>query len=160
VEIHNDFFQSIPLLQSICIPASVKVLRQSCFEKLARLVSVTFEQVSQVHLIERFAFSGCKSLTSIVLPLSIQIIDAKAFRLCSSLTQVIFEGDFWGMKIDRLAFAECPLLNANSFITMQIYWPSQELVSGHPASLSDPEDDYLAGFDQALIDLLTLFSGK
>jgi hypothetical protein len=60
------------------------------------LISVVFEENSQLKTIGSYAFSDSESLSSITIPSTVTSIGAKAFAGCSGLTNVIFEDtDNW-----------------------------------------------------------------
>ncbi len=96
-------FFSCSALKTIVIPASVETIGQSAFKKCTSLLSVSFEDGSQLKSIEggyfhgsnstwdpdRYmgAFSDCSSLLSIEIPAS---VGDYAFYRCNALKQVSF----------------------------------------------------------------------
>jgi hypothetical protein len=66
-------------LKSICIPASVEILRKSCFECCFGLTELEFERGSQLTRIESFALKSCDILKSLCIPSSVSSIDVSAF---------------------------------------------------------------------------------
>jgi hypothetical protein len=80
-------------LQSICIPYSVELLGEHCFEGCGSLSTVTFESGSKLTRIEQYAFSGCSSLRSISLPASLEMIDGSALLLTGISRITIEDGN-------------------------------------------------------------------
>jgi hypothetical protein len=83
-------------LNSICIPASVEVIRSSFGEdgdltfRYSPLETVTFEAGSRLREIRNCPFFHCDSLKAICLPASVQSMDARSF-LFSSLREICIE---------------------------------------------------------------------
>jgi hypothetical protein len=82
-EIPSHFFGRFFSLQSICIPASVEVIRKYAFAACCLspppVLTLTFEAGSKLQRIETGAFSECSSLKSICLPASVTEIGGGAF---------------------------------------------------------------------------------
>jgi hypothetical protein len=62
------------LFESICIPSSVEVLRESCFFACSTLRTVTLGAESKLRLIERNAFDCRRSLKLVSVPASVEVI--------------------------------------------------------------------------------------
>jgi hypothetical protein len=77
--IEEDVFSGCDNLESIYIPASVKVIPSNCFADLHSLTSLIFEPGSKLTEIQDLAFSRCRSLKSISLPATLSVIDSMAF---------------------------------------------------------------------------------
>lgn len=86
-------------LMSIEIPASVEIIGEYAFSSLTNLTSVTFEENSNLRVIETEAFVET-SLTAIEIPASVETIGDAAFRNCSALKEVIFQK---GIKLKTIA---------------------------------------------------------
>jgi hypothetical protein len=67
-QIQAGVFCCCPSLKSICIPASVEIICESCFSRCDLLSSITFERQSVLAQIGREAFANCPLLQSISLP--------------------------------------------------------------------------------------------
>jgi hypothetical protein len=76
--------------ESIRIPFSVHCLTPYCCAWKTTLITVEFEPISHLWVIDEFAFFGCESLRSICIPSSVKLLPAKAFRGCASLERVSF----------------------------------------------------------------------
>jgi hypothetical protein len=77
--LEDSTFLGCSSLSSICIPSSVDIIGQKCFDSCASLSRVTFEDDSKLSRIERDAFRDCFSLTSICLPATVQSVASGAF---------------------------------------------------------------------------------
>jgi hypothetical protein len=84
-------FASCRSLEEICIPSSVEVLCEKCFEFCSCLRIVRFESASKLVRIEGRAFSECGSLESMCIPSTVEILSACSFYSCRSLHLVRFE---------------------------------------------------------------------
>jgi hypothetical protein len=67
-------FENCPLLESICIPSSVRKLGRHCFSGCQNLSTVSFESGSQLSSAESPLFEQCPSLSAIRIPRSLQHI--------------------------------------------------------------------------------------
>jgi hypothetical protein len=118
-ELDMCILHTCPWLESICIPASVEVIRfcspadDNCLVEDSAVERITFEEGSQLREIQKASFSGCYSLESICLPASVQSMEGSSFRW-SSLSEVSVESgnrffrasgpfllDFAGVRIVR-----------------------------------------------------------
>jgi hypothetical protein len=71
-------------LESFTVPASVRTIGESCFERCCSLREISFARPSTLRTVARRAFAGCK-LSSIRIPASTQEIDGSAFAGCPLL---------------------------------------------------------------------------
>ena len=93
-EIGPNAFLNNTYLQRLTIPYSVTHIRSDAFDFCSSLVSIVFEDGSQLQVIEDFAFLYCSSLTSITIPTSVTSIgETMTFSGCSSLTTVTIESE-------------------------------------------------------------------
>jgi hypothetical protein len=76
-------------MTSVFIPASVKEVGSNAFNGCNELISVVFEEGSQLERISVGMFGGCISLKDIVLPNNLKIIDEFAFGSCISIESLI-----------------------------------------------------------------------
>jgi hypothetical protein len=86
-------------LRSICIPASVELLGDSCFNSCGSLAQFTFEPGSRLAQIGTCAFAHCSALTSICIPVQVETIPAACFHSAKSLAELSFEE---GSKLTRI----------------------------------------------------------
>ena len=86
--------------------------RYGFFQSCRNLVSVTFEDNSQLTSIGVNAFSGCSSLKSIEIPNSVASISSSAFSGCSSLESVTFEDNSQLTSIEGSIFSKCSSLES------------------------------------------------
>lgn len=91
-------------LKSITIPASVTTIERGAFMG-SGISKITFEEGSNLSLIEHEAFVDCTNLYSIILPNGLTTIDGKTFVGCTSLTSVVLPNSL--TTIDGSAFAGC-----------------------------------------------------
>lgn len=89
---------------SITIPNSVKSIGEEAFAYCLSLVSVTFEENSQLTSIGENAFSCCTHLASITIPDGVTSIGSGAFLHCDSLTSVTIPSSV--TSIGSLTFAD------------------------------------------------------
>ncbi len=92
-------------LQKITIPASVTTIKAGAFYGCTNLVSLFFEQNSNLQKLDGIcikddfydrywgygAFGQCTSLQNVIIPAAVKEIATAAFMGCTSLSQVIFE---------------------------------------------------------------------
>ncbi|MEE1118965.1 MAG: leucine-rich repeat domain-containing protein, partial [Bacteroidales bacterium] len=79
-------------LIAISIPNTVTSIGDYAF-KNTPLVSITFEENSNLLTIGSYAFQYCSSLASIIIPKSVKSFGSYAFGSCSALSTVTFEED-------------------------------------------------------------------
>jgi hypothetical protein len=96
--------------QTVKIPASVKTIRPKAFCDNRSLVSIIFEQGSQLETIERYVFSYCSCLQNIEIPANVETIGDGPFSHCTSLTNVTFEQGSQLNTINDNAFQKCSSL--------------------------------------------------
>ena len=87
----GNFYLNNELVTELSIPDSVTSIGSYAFSGCNGLMSVTFDENSQLTSIGSYAFYKCSSLTSIIIPGSVTSIESYAFYGCSSLTNVTFE---------------------------------------------------------------------
>jgi hypothetical protein len=128
------------LLTSICIPLSVRVLCQHCFDGCGSLSRVTFQSGSRLLAIHSHVFRGCSSLRSICIPRSVEILSQMCFSECRSLSIVTFESRSHLRDIEYSAFCGCTSL-------MSIRIPSSlgDWLVGKWYYLEIPEVQYRVG---------------
>ena len=89
----TNMFYGCTALETVTLPASLKVIGSSAFYNLKALTSVTItdtkETPSQLIMIGYNSFYG-SAIEEIRIPASIEIIDQYAFQKCESLTNVEF----------------------------------------------------------------------
>ncbi len=85
-------------INSVIIPASVTLIKDYAFKDCNTLISVIFEEESQLEKIGSYAFSGCSSLEIISVPSTVKTIDTHAFSGCESLNQITLP--FVGREVD------------------------------------------------------------
>jgi hypothetical protein len=81
------------ITMKICIPSSVEMLGQECFNGCESLSTVTFESGSQLSSIAESAFRYCFSLSSICCPSYLQTILARYQALLKLPAAGLPEGD-------------------------------------------------------------------
>ncbi|XFA99145.1 leucine-rich repeat protein [Candidatus Izemoplasma sp. B36] len=96
-------------LTSITIPSSVINIGVSAFQYCFDLVSVTFEENSQLEIINTYTFDHCENLPSIEIPASVIKIDDRAFYYCYELTELTFESGSNLLYIEEQAFDKTDL---------------------------------------------------
>ncbi len=78
-------------MKSIIVPNSVTSLGIGAFAECYNLQTVTFEDNSQLQIIDSETFMGCISLTSITIPSSVTSIGEFAFTGCNSMDYMMVE---------------------------------------------------------------------
>ncbi len=107
-EIASAAFRRNASITSVVIPHSVTVIGESAFSDCASLLSVVFEDESQLDVIETSAFEYCRSLKNFTIPESVTEIGDYAFRTCSELTKVRISENI--VTIGYEAFLDCEKL--------------------------------------------------
>jgi hypothetical protein len=95
-------------LTSITIPSNVINIEDGAFSR-SGIVSVSFQEPSNVRTISSGSFQDCTRLTSINIPNSVTSIGNNAFRNCSSLTSITIPNSV--MSIGNESFAQSGLLS-------------------------------------------------
>ena len=75
-------------IENIVIEKHVKTIGAYAFSGLEKLVSVSFNEESELEVIEEYAFAGCKELTEIKLPEKLEKLGEAAFADCEKLRSV------------------------------------------------------------------------
>ena len=76
-------------IEHIVIGKDVEKIGAYAFKGLEKLVSVSFEDYSQLTVIEEYAFADCKELTEITLPDKLEKLGEAAFANCKKLAKVV-----------------------------------------------------------------------
>jgi len=97
-------------IASLTIPKSVTTIGNSSFNNCNKLVTFTFQESSNLNLIDSNAFYGCAFLTSILIPDSVTAIGSDVFRDCVKLSSVKLPVNASFIKIDTRVFYNCSLL--------------------------------------------------
>ena len=75
-------------VENIVIGKHVKTIGAYAFSGLEKLVNVSFDDESEIEIIEEYAFAGCKELTEIKLPEKLEKLGEAAFADCAKLSSV------------------------------------------------------------------------
>jgi ferredoxin len=114
------------------------------------LKEVTFEDDSELKLIERAAFSST-GLTSIQVPKRVETIGFRCFMMCLSLREVTFEEGSNLRCIQDSAFFECPLQSFR--IPRHVSELSAESVKGLTSVSIDSENEHFKIDGPCLYDI-------
>ena len=76
-------------IENIVIEKHVKTIGAYAFSGLEKLVSVSFDEESELEVIEEYAFAGCKELTEIKLPEKLEKLGEAAFADCEKLRWIL-----------------------------------------------------------------------
>ena len=71
-------------IENIVIEKHVKTIGAYAFSGLEKLVSVSFDEESELEVIEEYAFAGCKELTEIKLPEKLEKLGEAPLRTARS----------------------------------------------------------------------------
>jgi hypothetical protein len=93
--------------ENMVIGREYNALGTNSFTHQQSVVTVAFEEDSQLALILAGAFSHCSSLKSISIPASVKRIAHACFDGCSSLSEVTFESGSELVKVGRYLFRQC-----------------------------------------------------
>jgi hypothetical protein len=89
---HTDEFSSEAFsLRQICIPSSIQVISEDCFDCCGDLSHLAFEFGSKLTIISRAAFWCCSALQSICIASSVETISEHCFGHCRCLSHLRFE---------------------------------------------------------------------
>jgi hypothetical protein len=80
---------SMSVLASITLSASVEIIEGGCFRRCNRLMTVTFPPDSKLRRIERQAFWGCSSLEVLCIPSCVEYVGKQCFARCNSLSSLV-----------------------------------------------------------------------
>ena len=75
-------------ITKLTIPAKVKTINKSVFEKCKYIESVKFASGSKLATIKKYAFRYCENLNNITLPSTLKTIEYRAFGSCTSLEKM------------------------------------------------------------------------
>lgn len=125
-------------LKGVKIPASVKSIGKFAFsawgkapgetDESSSLITVEFEENSQLETIGNAAFQDCKSLTRIVIPEGVKNIGSSAFLGCSALEYAEIPSTV--TYVGHAAFKSCTNVKAVCKISASCY-ESQGMLSGN-----------------------------
>jgi hypothetical protein len=107
--------------ENAIVRRDICILGKRRFMGLSFLVSVAFEDGSQLTQIQASAFMDCSRLQSICIPSRVKIIGDSSFESCLSLSELIFES---GSKLNRIgdrAFCGCRALRSIT-VPSQLEW--------------------------------------
>jgi hypothetical protein len=90
-------------LRRFKVPASVEIIKESCFEGVKSLCELTFEGESRLKRIQKNAFRET-SLRSVKIPASVEYIGSFCFYDCKVLSEVTFEPNSRLKEICEKAF--------------------------------------------------------
>ena len=102
-------FSSLHYLESLALPASLRIINESAFEDCRSLSQVTFAANSDLTTIGNWAFYNCHELASIAIPEGVTEIGKGAFYGCSYMSGVKMPASL--RQIGDNAFANCQTLN-------------------------------------------------
>ena len=106
---------SLPAIEEITLPSTLKTIGVVAFVGCTSLRTVNFEDNSQLTSIGGQAFDSCSSLTSITIPEGVTSIGSYAFSDCSSLETVDFGENSQLTSIGSYAFSDCSSLETVDF---------------------------------------------
>ena len=121
-------------IQSVTIPKSVTIIRNSAFKNTFMLTNVEFSSGSNLSIIGREAFAN-SSIENIIIPASVNVIRERAFENAYELQSVVFETDSNLERIESLAFSWNPIIqsydlpNNLSFIAMDAFLSNKSLTA-------------------------------
>jgi hypothetical protein len=92
-------------LTSIEIPNSVTVMDHYAFAHCTSLTEVTFEEGSQIPILNQYVFYMCTLLENVDLPVGLTFIDGFAFGFCESLESITILNTI--TEIGTGAFSDC-----------------------------------------------------
>ena len=102
-------------LQSLTIPASVRVLEDKCFAWSRHIDRIVFEENSQLEYIGKHAFENCFSHVvapdgmgtfELVIPANVRVLDDRCFACCHNIGSITFEKGSCLERIGKEAFSE------------------------------------------------------
>ena len=118
--IGDGAFYNCSYLTSVTIPSSVTKVgytatatAKGTFENCTNLISISFEENSQLETIGYNVFKGCSSLKSIIIPDHTVSINRAAFQGCSGLKSIIIPKSV--TSITNNAFKDCSGLKSIIF---------------------------------------------
>ena len=100
-------------LVSVFVGANVKKICDDAFASCDLLKYLSFDENSQLEIIESRAFERCESLTNFTLPESLQKIGNNAFEFCSTISEINIPKNV--TMIEQSAFQYCTGLQKVTF---------------------------------------------
>jgi hypothetical protein len=88
--ISDGVFDGCLYLESVVLPATVKVIGATCFAGCRTLANSPFPVNSEIVRIGEMAFMGCESLKSLYLPSSVEFVGDSCFNRCDLLSKLAF----------------------------------------------------------------------
>lgn len=102
-KIGDKAFNNCSMIETLELPASLKIIGAYAFNSLVSLESILFQE--GLETIDTYAFQGCKSLTEITLPEGLTAMGVGAFSSCALLKKVILPDSL--THIPDVAFNLC-----------------------------------------------------
>lgn len=84
----QNCFNGMPSLKTVTIPKSLKVLEYCMFSECPKLEEVFIPYDSKLDSIKSFAFMGCEKLKYFHIPENVRYIGKGPWRACSSLSEI------------------------------------------------------------------------
>lgn len=97
-------FNNAVALKTMTIPANVQTINSLAFNNCASLESITFKSTN-LSIISRATFYGCKSLDNIIIPSSVNTIESMAFAECTSLNRIYIPSTVSVISNDAFLYA-------------------------------------------------------
>ncbi len=110
--IKDHVFEGCESLTKVTIGSQVTNIEYNAFRGCSNLVTVIFEEGSQLESIGEYAFYNCSSLSSITIPASVTSIARNTFSGCSNLATVIIEKGSQLESIGSSTFYGCSSLTS------------------------------------------------
>ena len=109
---YYGFFGNCSSLNSVTIPNSVTSIGGNAFKNCGNLLSISFDENSNLNAIPYGAFQSCTKLSSIAIPKNVTSLGMFAFMNCNALATVIFEENSELTTISTKAFYGCSSLTS------------------------------------------------
>ena len=104
IEIFSKAFDGDTTIETLYIPNTLKKIGTYAFRENTSLISITFEENSQLETIDMYAFYNASSLTGVILPDQLKVIGILAFRN-TAITEIVIPNSV--VTIDNYAFEMC-----------------------------------------------------